>query len=264
MFIRAVIAVFYASTMLFVAVGGVNTYGQAPINIEMMELKTSLDASAKRIQELESQVTAQRSQTAALMANLASANAQTGNAREQYERLRSVVEGLGVGALSGSSDEIQARLLAALSDLRLKDEKQKTLTEALISLNEAVLVYLKSTAPTDTVATELLKSKLDAAGHVINTSRRDEATQTRVEDLHNAQVVSTKSDGGIAVFNVGTRDGIRVGMPFQVFRGDKAIARALVVDVRKNVCGAIVQELMGADDAVKTGDRGEVDPTRTF
>lgn len=239
-------------------------HGQAVGNIELLELKTTLDASAKRIQELEAQVTALRAQSSALTSNLASANAQTTNARDQYERLRSVVEGLGVGALSGSSDEVQARLLAALADLRLKDEQTKRLAESLLAVNEAALVYLKTATSPDKSAAEQLKTKLLESEHAVNATQRDVSSQGRVEDLHNVQVVNTKSEGGIAVLNAGTRDGVRVGMPFQVFRGDKAIARALVVDVRKSVCGAIVQELMGADNAVKTGDRAEVDPTRTF
>ena len=247
-----------------VMVGGL-AHGQvAAGNIEMMELKTSLEASAKRILVLESQVVAQQAQTSALTANLASANAQTTHAREQYERLRAVVEGLGVGALSGSTDEVQARLLAALADLHLLDVQKKQLTESLLGVSEAAMVYAKAAPTADVAVQTQLQEKLTVAGKAVASAQGDGTGDARAQDLHNAQVVSTKSEGGIAVFNVGSRDGVRVGMPFQVFRGDKAIARALVVDVRKNVCGAIVQELMGADNAVKTGDRGEVDPTRTF
>ncbi len=237
---------------------------QADEKIELMELKTSLDASAKLIVELQAQVAAQRSQAAALTSNLASANAQATNAREQYERLRGVIEGLGVGALSGSTDEVQARLLAALGDLRLVDDQKRKLTEALINLSEAAIVYAKASPSTDEVVKKQIESNLAAAEQAISGGQANGAGDASPRDIHNAQVVSIKPEGGIAIFNVGTRDGVRVGMPFQVFRGDKVIARAMVVDVRKGVCGAIVQELLGADNPVKTGDRGEVDPTRTF
>jgi hypothetical protein len=48
---------------------------------------------------------------------------------------------------------------------------------------------------------------------------------------------------GIAVIHVAMKDGVKPGMPFEIFREDKPIAKVLITEVRNSVAGAIVQEL---------------------
>ena len=73
-----------------------------------------------------------------------------------------------------------------------------------------------------------------------------------------------KQELGILVLGAGSKDGVRPGMPFEIFRQDKPIARALVTDVRQSVSGAVVQALVNDSDPVQVGDRGQVDPNKTF
>jgi hypothetical protein len=83
-------------------------------------------------------------------------------------------------------------------------------------------------------------------------------------DLHNARVVSYKDEQGVVLLNLGARDGVKVGMPFSIFREDRPIAKALVVEVRKSVCGAVVQEVINNKVPVQVGDRGKVAIDRSF
>ena len=83
-------------------------------------------------------------------------------------------------------------------------------------------------------------------------------------DLQNARVVSLKSELGIAVLSIGAKDGVKPGMPFEIYREDKPIAKVLVTEVRNSVCGAVVQELATANDPVRVGDRGRVDLNKTL
>jgi hypothetical protein len=48
-------------------------------------------------------------------------------------------------------------------------------------------------------------------------------------------------------------------MPMRVMRGDKRIATLRVVDVRQKICGAVIQEMDGAKEKIKVGDRLQVD-----
>jgi hypothetical protein len=82
-------------------------------------------------------------------------------------------------------------------------------------------------------------------------------------DLQNAQIVSMKDDLGIAVLNVGSRSGVHPGMPFSIYRKDKPIAHALVVDVRAGICGAVIRDQVSKDDPVKVGDIGKVDTSKS-
>jgi len=77
-------------------------------------------------------------------------------------------------------------------------------------------------------------------------------------------VVSYKEEQAVVVLNLGARDGVKIGMPFSIYREDHPIAKALVVDVRKSVCGAVVQEVINNKIPVQVGDRGKVATDRTF
>jgi hypothetical protein len=60
------------------------------------------------------------------------------------------------------------------------------------------------------------------------------------------------------VLNLGSKHGIRVGMPFQVTRGDKEIGSVSVVDVRDKIAGAVIQQLTSEQDPIKVGDHLKV------
>jgi hypothetical protein len=82
--------------------------------------------------------------------------------------------------------------------------------------------------------------------------------------MQNARVVSLKNELGIAVLSIGAKDGVKPGMPFEIFREDKPIAKVLVTEVRNSVCGAVVQELASTNDPVRVGDRGRVDLNKSL
>jgi hypothetical protein len=75
-------------------------------------------------------------------------------------------------------------------------------------------------------------------------------------------VVSLKNELGIAVLGVGARDGVKPGMPFEVFREDKPIAKVLITEVRNTVCGAVIQETSSPKDQVRVGDLAKISLNR--
>jgi len=80
--------------------------------------------------------------------------------------------------------------------------------------------------------------------------------------LTSASIVDVKPDLSLVVTDIGTRQGVRTGMPFQVWRGDRQIASARVVDVRDSISGAVIQNLSSPSDSVKAGDSLRIDTTR--
>jgi hypothetical protein len=72
--------------------------------------------------------------------------------------------------------------------------------------------------------------------------------------MESAQIVSLNWSLQLAVVNLGSEQGVRLGMPFAVMRGDRVIARLKVVEVRKKISGAVM-ETMDRGNAVKVGDR---------
>ena len=82
-------------------------------------------------------------------------------------------------------------------------------------------------------------------------------------DLQNVSVVSLKSELSIAILNAGSKQGVHPGMPFAIFRQDRAIGRAMAIDVRPNICGAVIQDVMSQNEPVKVGDVGKVEATKS-
>jgi hypothetical protein len=80
--------------------------------------------------------------------------------------------------------------------------------------------------------------------------------------LNDGMVVDVKDDLALIVANIGEKQGVRVGMPFQVWREDKRIGDVRVIDVRNSICGAVIQSLESEKVPVKTGDRLKVDARR--
>ena len=73
--------------------------------------------------------------------------------------------------------------------------------------------------------------------------------------LTDGMVVSIKEELSLVVANVGSRQGVRVGMPFKVVRDDHIIGTVRVVDVREKICGAVIQSLDSEKNKIKVGDR---------
>lgn len=244
-------------------VGGLCTAQQG--NLELLELKTTLEASARRINDLEAQLAAQRAQNAALTQSLNSVTNEANQSREGYEKLRGLMEGLGVSALESNGDPTRERMIAALSDLRLMDEQKKKLSDALVTLSEASLSLAKASPSADPILSKKFDNALRLAELAVSSSSAVGVQQAEAHsDLHQTKVVALKADAGVAVLNVGSKDGVKVGMPFTVYREDKPVARVMVVDVRKTVSGVVVQQLASNASPVQIGDRGTIDTDRNF
>ncbi|MEZ0386269.1 MAG: hypothetical protein ACAI34_04315 [Verrucomicrobium sp.] len=231
--------------------------GQSNEALEVREARATLQISAARINDLESRLTKAKDQVNSLAESLASANGESQQTRSAYEKLRVQMEGLGIAALDASNAELQQRLLTALSDLRLLETQKRAMADALVNLSEASLAFANAAGNVAPEAKRNLGDRLADAGRAMNQLKAQ--GDTAVADLQNARVVSLKDDLGIAILNVGSRHGVHPGMPFSLYRQDKPIARAVVVDVRSGICGAVVQELINNAEPVKVGDTGKVE-----
>lgn len=244
--------------MVLVAVFFGQIMGQTNELLELKEARTALQFSAARISDLESRLTKAKEQVNSLADSLAVANSDMRQNREAYEKLRIQLEGLGLAALDASNAELQQRLLNALSDLRILNQQKQALTAALVSLSESSMVLAKQASDIDPALKKQVEDSLAVADKQLASLKMENTAVVEV-DLQAAKVVSLKADLNVAVLNVGSRHGVHPGMPFSIFRQDKPIAHALVVDVRNGICGVVVQELINSDEPVKVGDTGKVE-----
>ena len=73
-----------------------------------------------------------------------------------------------------------------------------------------------------------------------------------------ATVVDVNAPLRMAVLDVGAQQGARVGMPVQVWRGDRLIAELRIVEARRRVSGALI-ERVERGVILQVGDRARVD-----
>ncbi len=254
------------ASLLFAAVAMVGG-ARAQTAFEVQELNTTLQVAAQKIQNLESQLTSAKDKNDALTQSAAAANQEAMELKDRYERLRGLLEGLGIAALENSTEETQGRLLSSLSDLRIAETSRQKLADSLMELAEASLQFAKTVQTPDAVSSDRLSKALSKAEEVLSaasTVQQPGVAATEPANLQDVRIVSLKPDLGLAVLSVGSRDGVKPGMPFEIYREDKPIAKILVTEVRGSVSGAVVQELANAADPVKVGDRGKVDINRSF
>src|SRR5207247_10514120 len=77
--------------------------------------------------------------------------------------------------------------------------------------------------------------------------------------LMDGSVSSVKDEWSFVVGNIGENQGVKIGMPMLVMRGDRKVATLRVVDVRQKICGAVIQEMDSGKEKIKAGDRLKVD-----
>jgi hypothetical protein len=108
-----------------------------------------------------------------------------------------------------------------------------------------------------------LETELRAADRLLGVGAAEELdAQTAGPTLTDASVVEVKPEFALVVANIGRHAGVKVGMPFQVWRGNRRVGDVRVIDVRDRISGAVIQNLVSEEDSIKTGDRLRVDARR--
>ncbi|MEX1045620.1 MAG: hypothetical protein WEC73_05780 [Chthoniobacterales bacterium] len=107
-----------------------------------------------------------------------------------------------------------------------------------------------------------LEMELRASDRLLGVGAEDLDAQAAGPTLTDASVVEVKPEFALVVANIGRNAGVKVGMPFQVWRDNRRVGDVRVIDVRDRLSGAVVQNLVSEEDAIKVGDRLRVDARR--
>jgi hypothetical protein len=231
--------------------------------LEFQELQNNLRTAYAKIQALETAAKAGGAPTVALQESTAAAQAEAAELKERYLQLRGLLDALDISAIENGGDEKANRLIASLNDLRMVKEEQKRLADALFRLLEASMEFSQVATPGNPESVAKLGTAMQTAEAALKSSIAHAGDPAKKE-LTAASVVSVKPELGVVVLDVGTKDGAKPGMPFNIFRADKPIARVLVTDVRSTVSGAVIRELFSPSDKLMIGDRGQADASQSF
>jgi len=199
-----------------------------------------------------------RSTIKSLTESLAISNSEAEAFKRQSNELSLRIEALGLAGVEKDQSKLEQRLLAAVRDLRLLKEQHENAVTQLLRLTEAIQVLMKNTEQMDPQVRMNVETELRKTNEVLGAPSATKAEPVEAT-LNDGMVVDMKDELALVVANIGEKHGVQIGMPFQVWRGNKRIGIVRVVDVRERICGAIIQSLDSEKEPVKSGDRLKVD-----
>jgi hypothetical protein len=231
----------------------------AAANSEPTRLSSEVTAAGllHQNEDLQKQLSIAQESLKALTSSLAESNAEAELFRRRYSDLQLQMEALGLASANKDRAKLEQRLLAAVSDLKLAQKERDEYRDQMLRLDEAVLCYLKTSQSADAKARMDVETQLRSIDKLVTKSTNE--PESPEPSLMDGNVISVKDEWSFVVGNLGEKQGVKIGMPMRVMRGDKRIATLRVVDVRQKICGAVIQEMDSKKDRIKVGDRLQVD-----
>jgi hypothetical protein len=205
-------------------------------------------------EELRRQLSLSQETVQTLTTSLAESNAEAELFRRKFADLQLRMEALGLASASKDRAKLEQRLLTAVSDLQLAQKERDQYRDQMMQLSETMLRYLKTAEGGDPQARMDVETQLRSMNALVDNAAK---AQPQNGSLLDGSVISVKEEWSFVVGNFGAREGVKIGMPLRVKRGDDVVAKLRVVDVRERICGAVIQE--SGKEKIKVGDRLEVD-----
>ena len=231
----------------------------ASANSQPTRLPSKVTATGllRQNEDLQRQLLIAQESLKALTSSLAESNAEAELFRRKYSDLQLQMEALGLASANKDQAKLEQRLLAAVSDLQLAQKERDEYRDQMLRLDEAMLCYLKTSQSADAKARMDVETQLRSIDKLV--TRSTNAPDLPESSLMDGNVISVKDEWSFVVGNLGEKQGVKIGMPMRVMRGDKRIATLRVIDVRQRICGAVIQEMDSTKERIKVGDRFQVD-----
>jgi hypothetical protein len=224
--------------------------------VESAERTVTDGALLSQNEQLRRQLSIAQESLKTLTTSLAESNAEAELFRRKYSDLELRMEALGLQSADKDRSKLEQRLLAAVSDLQLAQKERDQFRDQMLRLNEAMFRYLKTSQGGDAQARMDVEAQLRATNDLVTGTG---SAPDQLPGLMDGSVISVKDEWSFVVGNVGENQGVKIGMPLRVIRGDRKIASLRVVDVRQKICGAVIQQMDSAKEKIKVGDRLQVD-----
>ena len=190
--------------------------------------------------------------TVAEMGNSAEAS------RRELEDANLRLEALAATEKDSKAEALEARLLQCLRELRLLKNDKDSARQQLLMLSEAIQMLLLTSAETNPQTRLAVESELRKTSELLRDKTR--LQENSVEpSLASGVVLDTRDEISLVVANIGRAHGVKVGMPFQVFRSGKLINTIKIVDVREKFSGGVIQSLTTETTRIEKGDTLKVD-----
>jgi hypothetical protein len=184
-----------------------------------------------------------------LQRNLVEANRSEKETTEQLNRVRERLEALGKNLLDGGDD----RLVQAAADLQIAHERLSEVERSATQLSSLVTEYIRTAVVSDPDLRLRVETSLRELDAVLGL-RQKPRPEVRTGSLQQARIISIDAETGMLVMNVGDSQGARIGMTYLLSRGSSPYGKAIVADVRNDVCGLFVDSIDKHTESPRMGD----------
>lgn len=197
---------------------------------------------------LETTVATLTAQNESLQKSLIQANRAEKEASEQLALVKLRLAALGRDLLDGGND----RLVEANANLEVLGRRVTSLESTSSRLSSAVSDYLRKAVASDPESRLRVETAIRELDQVLGLVQKP--APAAPGSAGQATVVNIDPKSGLLVLNIGEEQSTRIGATYHLVRGDQPFGSAIVADVRRNVCGAFVEELDPGQGPVRTGD----------
>jgi hypothetical protein len=189
-----------------------------------------------------------------LTENLAVARTESELFQKKWSEAQLRAQALGVNFADDSAGQVQRQLVESVRALYLAEAERQRLVKQLQRLLDAFETH-------GDVTGELAQTRVLLATANRPADDKKEAGGTAGEQtegmLGAAKVLDVNPNLRLVVLNVGLLQGVRIGMPLVVLRGDRVVAELKIVEVRRRICGALI-ERVEKKVTLKAGDVARV------
>ena len=208
-------------------------------------LRKALDQISGSYAEAKFQLRDREAAVRALTASVAIARTEGELFQQLWSEAQVRAQTLGANLLETDAAATQRQLVEALRKLYVADAERMRLVELLnrlvggIDSNRDVAVEI-------VLAKELLAARPVRMSGVSGNS-----------SLASARILEVNEGLQMVVLDVGANQGVRVGMPLIILRGNRMVAELRVVEVRPKISGAIIEKVEN-NVTIKAGDTAQV------
>jgi len=198
---------------------------------------------------LETRVAQLEREREALTESLVAANQREKESAEALAKIK-----LRLSALDKNLFEIgDDRLVEAVASFEVLNRRVRELEETSLKLSAGIQAYLKTAVAADPDARVLVEVRLRELEALLGLRSKPQANIS-LGSLRQSQVDSVDSNSGLLILNVGEQAGAKIGMVFEITRGQELVADAVIAETRDNLSGLLVQRLFNEAVPVQLGD----------
>jgi len=194
----------------------------------------------------------------ALTASVAEMGNSAEASRRELEDANLRLKVLAATEKNSKTEALESRLLQCLRELRVTKTNKDTAKQQLLMLSEAIQMLLLTSVETNPQTRLTVESELRKTSELLSDNVRLQENSL-TPNLVAGVVLDTRDEISLVVANIGRADGVKVGMPFHVYRNGKMINTIRIVDVREKISGGVIQSLTTETTRIEKGDALKVD-----